>query len=206
MQLIIAICFLWRTLLISHEHVGKLTCLRAQSSAAAGCVRPAWAWTYLPVRVRTQTGGVKVPCIWTPFHHFMMVAKVLAEGKRLRLAMASQEGVIARYRPCLPTGRWRKPECKAVSRPVCHAGCSFPGEITGGGNRYPKKVPASSGRAFAGRWDTKPRKVDKEREIQRHAGQPVWWGEEKNFPYPIRCLSLQYHDVSIEIQDHEHHV
>ena len=23
-------------------------------------------------------------------------------------------------------------------RPVCHAGCSFPGEITGRGNRYPK--------------------------------------------------------------------
>ena len=28
----------------------------------------------------------------------MMVAKVLAEGKRLRLAMASQEGIIARCR------------------------------------------------------------------------------------------------------------
>ena len=27
----------------------------------------------------------------------MMVAKVLAEGKRLRLAMASQEGVIVRW-------------------------------------------------------------------------------------------------------------
>jgi len=58
------------------------------------CVRPAWAWTC----------GVKVHCIWTPFHHFMMVAKVLAEGKRLRLAMASQEGIIARWCPCLPCG------------------------------------------------------------------------------------------------------
>ena len=28
------------------------------------------------------------------FHHFMMVTKVLAEGKRLRLAMASQESII----------------------------------------------------------------------------------------------------------------
>ncbi len=37
-----------------------------------------------------------------------------------------------------------------MSRRVCHAGCSFSGEITGGGNRYPKKVPASSGRAFVG--------------------------------------------------------
>jgi hypothetical protein len=27
----------------------------------------------------------------------MMVAKVIAEGKRLRLAMASQEGIIARW-------------------------------------------------------------------------------------------------------------
>ena len=32
-----------------------------------------------------------------PFHHFVMVTKVLAEGKRLRLAMASQEGGIARW-------------------------------------------------------------------------------------------------------------
>ena len=36
---------------------------------------------------------------------YVMVTKVLAEGKGLRLAMASQEGDIARLRPCLPTGR-----------------------------------------------------------------------------------------------------
>jgi len=41
-----------------------------------------------------------------------MVAKVLAEGKRLRLAMASQEGIIARWclkeagvQSCEPTNR-----------------------------------------------------------------------------------------------------
>jgi len=32
---------------------------------------------------------------------------------------------------------------------VCHDGCSFPGEITGGGDRYPK-VLASSGRNWPG--------------------------------------------------------
>ncbi|MCW7074224.1 MAG: hypothetical protein OCU20_10250 [Methanophagales archaeon] len=32
-------------------------------------------------------------------------------------------------------------------RPVCHAGCSFPGEITGRGYRYPN-VPAFPGKGF----------------------------------------------------------
>jgi hypothetical protein len=31
------------------------------------------------------------------YYHKIMVTKVLAEGKRLRLAMASPEGIIARW-------------------------------------------------------------------------------------------------------------
>jgi hypothetical protein len=37
-----------------------------------------------------------------------MVTKVLVEGK----------GIIARRCPCLPTGRRRKPKCKAMSGPA----------------------------------------------------------------------------------------
>jgi len=47
-------------------------------------------------------------------------------------------------------------------RPVFHARCCFPGETIGWGYRYPN-VPASLGRAFARRRDTKQRKADKEK-------------------------------------------
>ena len=58
-----------------------------------------------PLRIsRWCTPGIgvnllgKSPLYMTPFHHLMMVTKVLAEGKRLRLAKASQEGDIVRCR------------------------------------------------------------------------------------------------------------
>jgi hypothetical protein len=39
--------------------------------------------------------------------------------------------------------------CPYPGRSVCHEGCSFPGEISGGGNRY-LKVLASSGKNWPG--------------------------------------------------------
>ena len=44
-------------------------------------------------------------------------------------------------------------------RPVCHAGCSFPGEITGRGNRYPK---ARKGFRLERRYEPKESRQDRD--------------------------------------------
>jgi len=49
-------------------------------------------------------------------------------------------------------------------RPVCHAGCSFPGEITGRGYRYPK-VPAFPGKGFRLERRYKPKESRQSRDL-----------------------------------------
>jgi hypothetical protein len=73
----------------------------------------------------------------------MMVTKLLAESKRLRIAMASQEGVTV-------FGKFNRVNALIRGGLSAMRVNPFSGEITGGGNRYPKGL-ASSGRAFAGR-------------------------------------------------------